>query len=378
MNHFENLSDKNILWALDNISFEVRQGEAMGIIGHNGAGKSTILKILSKITEPTFGEARVRGRISSLLEIGTGFHPDLTGRDNIYMNGTILGMTKREIDRKLDQIIHFSGVEKHVDTLLKFYSSGMKVRLGFSVAAYLEQEIIMVDEVLAVGDADFQKKCLRTMEDVSSQGRTTLFISHDLGAIQTLCKRSILMQNGKLIRDGDSATLVKEYLESTDNMRRPLNMRVDRTGKGEVTFSDIILVDNKTNKATNTVISGSDISFLLYYKSHQVDYIYDMEIEIDISNQNRGFITSLNNRMTHKCLRDLPGEGVVECNIEKFPLLSGKYRIDIYLNINGGYCDGIKDVLFLEVINFDQYKSGFGHAQGRGGVLMQQQWKIRE
>jgi len=375
--HFNDLSEKNIFWALRDISFEIKKGEAFGIIGHNGAGKSTLLKILSRITEPTFGEARVKGRISSLLEVGTGFHPELTGRDNIYMNGTILGMTKKEIDRKLDQIIHFSGVEKHIDSLLKFYSSGMKVRLGFAVAAYMEQEIIIVDEVLAVGDAEFQKKCLGTMENVSSQGRTILFVSHDLGAIQTLCRRSILLKNGELINSGDSKDMVREYLDSNDMSITQLSERKDRTGKGDVVFTDIQLIDNDSDKATSTVVSGSDISFLLFYTSNKLEQLNDMEIEIDIYNKNRGFISSLNNRMTHTVLGGLNKSGVIECRVENFPMISGRYRIDIFLNANGTYCDGIKDVLFVDVINADPYKSGFGHTQDRGGVRLVQEWKPR-
>jgi ABC-type polysaccharide/polyol phosphate transport system ATPase subunit len=177
----------DINWALRDVSFEVKEGEVLGIIGHNGAGKSTLLKILSQITEPSAGEVILRGRVAALLEVGTGFHPELTGRENIYMNGTILGMRKREIDRKLDEMIEFSGVEKYLDTPVKFYSSGMRVRLGFSVAAHLEPEILIIDEVLAVGDAEFQKKCLGKMEDVAGHGRTVLFVSHNMTAVQNLC-----------------------------------------------------------------------------------------------------------------------------------------------------------------------------------------------
>ncbi len=376
--HFKDLTEENIFWALKDVSFEIKKGEAFGIIGHNGAGKSTLLKILSRITEPTFGEARVMGRISSLLEVGTGFHPELSGRDNIYMNGTILGMTKKEIDRKLDQIIHFSGVEKHIDSLLKFYSSGMKVRLGFAVAAYMEQEIIIVDEVLAVGDAEFQKKCLGTMENVSSQGRTILFVSHDLGAVQSLCSRSILLRNGQFVSGGDTKDIVREYLDSNDMAITHLSERKDRTGKGDVVFTDIQLIDNDSNKATSTVVSGSDISFLLHYQSNCIEHINDMEIEIDIYNKSRGFISSLNNRMTHTILSGSGKSGIVECRVENFPMISGRYRVDIFLNANGTYCDGVKDVLFIDVINFDPYKSGFGHTQDRGGVRLMQEWKPRE
>jgi lipopolysaccharide transport system ATP-binding protein len=208
------LEKHNVIAALKDISFEVEEGEAIGIIGHNGAGKSTLLKILSRITTPTFGRVVIRGRISSLLEVGTGFHPELTGRENIYLNGTILGMRKTEIDRKYDDIVEFSGVEKFINTPVKRYSSGMRVRLAFSVAAHLEPEILIVDEVLAVGDAEFQKKCINKMKDVGERGRTVIFVSHNMQAITRLCKRAILIEKGVVIQDGPAEKVIGRYLTS--------------------------------------------------------------------------------------------------------------------------------------------------------------------
>jgi lipopolysaccharide transport system ATP-binding protein len=205
-------SAKDIIWALKNVSFEVKKGERLGLIGRNGAGKSTLLKILSRVTNPTCGRARICGRISSLLEVGTGFHPELTGRENIYLNGTVLGMQKTEIDSKYDQIIDFSGVEKFIDTPVKRYSSGMRVRLAFSVAAHLEPEILIVDEVLAVGDAEFQKKCLNKMEDTGQSGRTVIFVSHNMEAVTRLCERTLLLEEGRIIEDGPSGKIVSKYL----------------------------------------------------------------------------------------------------------------------------------------------------------------------
>jgi len=202
----------DVIWALKDVSFEVKHGEAVGIIGRNGAGKSTLLKILSRITEPTRGRATVYGRVGSLLEVGTGFHPDLTGRENVYLNGTILGMKKREVDARFDEIVDFSGVEKFIDTPVKRYSSGMRVRLAFAVAAHLEPEILIVDEVLAVGDAEFQKKCLGKMEDVARKGRTVLFVSHSMPAITRLCGRAILLRDGHNVQDGEPGSVVGEYL----------------------------------------------------------------------------------------------------------------------------------------------------------------------
>jgi len=210
-------------WALKDISFEVRQGEALGIIGRNGAGKSTLLKLLSRITEPTTGRFEINGRVSSLLEVGTGFHMELTGRENIYLNGTILGMKRREIKQKFDEIVAFSGVEQFIDTPVKHYSSGMKVRLAFSVAAHLEPEILIVDEVLAVGDAEFQKKCLGKMEDVAGDGRTVIFVSHDMAAVRNLCVKAQLFESGMLKMMADPSTVINKYLGnyySTSNLSK--------------------------------------------------------------------------------------------------------------------------------------------------------------
>ncbi len=200
------------IWALRDVSFEIRHGEVVGIIGRNGAGKSTLLKILSRITEPTEGYAEIHGRVGSLLEVGTGFHPELTGRENIYLNGAILGMRKKEIDRKFDEIVAFAEVERFIDTPVKFYSSGMYVRLAFSVAAHLEPEILLVDEVLAVGDASFQKKCLGKMGDVAREGRTVLFVSHNMGAVARLCKRALWLDKGKIVKDGTADSVISQYL----------------------------------------------------------------------------------------------------------------------------------------------------------------------
>ncbi len=205
-------SEDDMIWALKDVSFELAEGGVLGIIGRNGAGKSTLLKILSRITEPTSGEAAIRGRVSSLLEVGTGFHPELTGRENVYMNGTILGMTKCEIDRKFDEIVDFSGVEKFLDTPVKRYSSGMKVRLAFAVAAHLEPKVLIVDEVLAVGDAEFQGKCLGKMKDVAGNGRTVLFVSHNMAAVRELCTRALLFEGGQIAMEDNAPDVVEEYL----------------------------------------------------------------------------------------------------------------------------------------------------------------------
>ncbi len=219
--------DSDILWALKDVSFEVGEGEVVGIIGRNGAGKSTLLKILSRITEPTGGRVKIRGRVSSLLEVGTGFHPELSGRENIYMNGTILGMTKREIDGKFDEIVDFSGVERFLDTPIKRYSSGMTVRLAFAVAAHLDPEILMIDEVLAVGDIDFQKKCLGKMNDIAKGGRTVIFVSHNMTAVSQLCSHGLIIDNGRIDADDTIEAVVARYLNHGARQVSEENFRAD-------------------------------------------------------------------------------------------------------------------------------------------------------
>lgn len=247
----EELSDQyageDILWALKDVSFDVGQGEVVGIIGINGAGKSTLLKIISRITPPTAGKITIRGRVSSLLEVGTGFHPELTGRENVFLNGTILGMRKKEVDRKFDEIVDFAGVEKFLDTPVKRYSMGMRVRLAFAVAAHLEPEILIIDEVLAVGDAEFQKKCLNKMEDVGKEGRTVLFVSHNMAAITRLCQRGILLSGGSVIADGDAHAVVSKYLTSGlgTMAAREWPKRADAPGDDAVWLRSLRVIDSQ-------------------------------------------------------------------------------------------------------------------------------------
>jgi len=244
--------NSEFVWALRNVNFEVKPGEVLGIIGRNGAGKSTLLKILSKVTQLTEGEIKINGRIASLLEVGTGFHPELTGRDNIYLNGAILGMTKREISSKLDEIVDFSGCERYLDTPVKRYSSGMKVRLGFAVAAHLEPEILIVDEVLAVGDAEFQRKCIGKMQDVSNKdGRTVLFVSHQMGMIIQLCTSALLLDKGTIELVGETPYVVEEYLKT--NNRDASYYTASENAKGHAFFTEIILLDRKDNAANEVL-----------------------------------------------------------------------------------------------------------------------------
>src|SRR5687768_3551894 len=253
-------------WALKDVSFEVNEGEVVGIIGRNGAGKSTLLKILSRITVPTSGRAVIRGRLGSLLEVGTGFHPELTGRENIYLNGAILGMRHVEIDRKLDEIIEFSGIRPFIDTPVKRYSSGMRVRLAFAVAAHLDPEILIIDEVLAVGDVGFQEKCLNKMEESTRQGRTILFVSHNLTAVQTLCNRGIVLTQGCLDFDGTQTNAIAHYHQTAESKRASVAGRGDRSGTGHVRVTQVE-VFNAEGEPVSTVASGDQVSFRILYQN---------------------------------------------------------------------------------------------------------------
>lgn len=286
-------------WALKDVSFEVEAGEVVGIIGRNGAGKSTLLKILSRITSPTEGTVELHGRVGSLLEVGTGFHPELTGRENIYLSGSILGMKRREIDAKLDEIVKFSEIEQFLDTPVKRYSSGMYVRLAFAVAAHLEPEILIVDEVLAVGDATFQKKCLGKMGEVAKEGRTVLFVSHNMGAIESLCQKTILMMMGTISTIGTTKDVINNYLISaSDELETPIALRKDRKGTGKLIIDDIIInsgqiknrslqldfsICNHSKKECNHVLLSIVITdYLGRQISNLVNYIIDKPLIVGI------------------------------------------------------------------------------------------------
>ena len=266
--------ESEYVWSLKDINFEIEQGDAVGIIGKNGAGKSTLLKLLSKVTKPTTGKIYTKGRIASLLEVGTGFHPEMSGRENIYLNGAILGMTRKEIKRKFDEIVDFSGVERYIDTPVKRYSSGMYVRLAFAVAAHLESEILIVDEVLAVGDAEFQKKCLGKMDQVNAgEGRTVLFVSHNMGVISSLCKKTILLKQGNLIGYGPTANIISDYL------------RVNEAGVGEVLdYSEAD--ENKKLKIRAARILNQDLETVSEIDNAQKAYL---DIEFEILKEDRGY-----------------------------------------------------------------------------------------
>lgn len=311
-------SSSDIHWALRDISFDIGEGEVVGIIGRNGAGKSTLLKILSRITDPTSGRATIYGRVSSLLEVGTGFHPELSGRENVYMNGTILGMRKKEIDRKFDEIVAFSGVEKFIDTPVKRYSSGMKVRLAFAVAAHLEPEILIIDEVLAVGDFEFQGKCIRKMGEVASSGRTVLFVSHNMAAVENLCSRAILLNNGALKADDSVALVVRSYHEEGGSLINEKGLELTehpgRPSRYSVVMRSIAITDSE-NRPINAVRIGTDIGFLLTLRSEATLSRVLVIIRIFSAMDER--ICTLHSRFQSKDTFDLQGEHTIRCVLDR-------------------------------------------------------------
>ena len=318
--------DSNYVWALKDINFSIEQGDVVGIIGKNGAGKSTLLKLLSRVTTPTVGEIRARGRIASLLEVGTGFHPEMTGRENIYMNGAIMGMTKAEISRKLDEIVDFSGCERYIDTPVKRYSSGMTVRLGFAIAAHLEPEILVVDEVLAVGDAEFQKKAIGKMQDVSkSGGRTVLFVSHNMAAVKKLCAKGIVLENGMVKYRGSIKDAVEQYISGSGNVSSNVYFYNLESAPGN---DNIRICSFEVMPETGNVINvESGIHFRLVFMNYKPDIILDATFELhtidDVIVFHTGKVLSPN--------KDAKvGKYDVEFTIPPFYLNTGKYMMKIW------------------------------------------------
>ena len=323
--------ESNCVWALKEISFDVRQGEVVGIIGKNGAGKSTLLKLLSRITSPTTGEIRAKGRIASLLEVGTGFHGDLTGRDNIYMNGSIMGMTRSEITRKLDEIVDFAGVERYIDTPVKRYSSGMFVRLGFAIAAFLEPEILVVDEVLAVGDAEFQRKAIGKMQDVShGEGRTVLFVSHNMAAVKSLCTRGIVLENGLMTFDGAVGEAVDHYMKNHDEY---VGERIADCIKSKKNWLNITKIEiNGTENRKSTIASGQEVLALVI--EGETEEPMQTDVMLILKNRDEVPMAALAEGHTLGRMEKIDkGKFRIERNI-RLPkyLSSGDYIADLYLH----------------------------------------------
>lgn len=368
-------ADENMIWALKDVSFEVQPGAVVGIMGRNGAGKSTLLKVLSRITEPTEGEAQIYGRVASLLEVGTGFHGELTGRENIYLNGAILGMSRAEIAEKFDEIVSFAEVETFIDTPVKRYSSGMYLRLAFAVAAHLEPEILIVDEVLAVGDQSFRNKCLRKMGEIAKTGRTILFVSHDITAITHLCTEAILLSQGRVVARGETSKVITEYRMSLVRANKQnLLERTDRKGEGGIKLAGL-QVYNSAGESTDTVISGEDIEIA-------IDYIAEKKfslIEFAIA-----FYTISGAPLFHCCMNQdtgpvplTPGRGRVVCRIKSIPLAQGRYTINAAAQW-GVMFDWVECASVVNVETIDFFGNGHKLPEGHSPFLIKSEWRTAE
>lgn len=352
------------VWALKDINFEVKKGEVLGIIGKNGAGKSTLLKILSKVTGPTTGSIKSRGRIASLLEVGTGFHPEMTGRENIFLNGAILGMTKKEINAKLEEIIEFSGCQRYIDTPVKRYSSGMTVRLAFAVAAFLEPDILVIDEVLAVGDAEFQKKAIGKMQDISTgDGRTVLFVSHNMVAVRNLCSRSIVLKNGNIAYEGSTSNALDFYLSENDNQvnKAQINYSNDIIGNDDVQLIDVELSDN--NGKFRTLYSQSEeITITINFNVNTVVKGMRFNIKLKTVTGEVAFMTSSHNVTKNEIIK---GKYTLELKIPPFLLNNLRYAIVLNAGIPGVNAI-IKpmDITFIDI-----------EGEGTGGSLFVEKWQ---
>ena len=351
-------------WALKDVSFEIKCGEVVGLIGRNGAGKSTLLKILSQITEPTTGRIELEGRVGSLLEVGTGFHPELTGRENIFLNGAILGMKRREIIDKFDQIVEFAEIEKFIDTPVKHYSSGMYMRLAFSVAAHLEPEILLVDEVLAVGDVAFQKKCLGKMEQVSKRGRTVLFVSHNMGAIEQLTYRCVELSDGRVAFDGDTADTVSNYLKEI--------REGEGLVKGESVIQQITLLQD--GKPVLAPVMGKAVQFRI--KLNLPREITKPRFSVNINDEFGNRVVSLSSWLDSVELESIAGIHEILCSPGKLPLNQGQYSLKICVAESSRDVESIEEALAFAVIPSDVFGNGRLPNSRQGQIYWQADWRI--
>lgn len=368
---------KSTFWAAKDITFDVKPGEVVGIIGRNGAGKSTLLKILSRITDPTEGEITYKGKVASLLEVGTGFHPELTGRENVFLNGSILGMSKKEIASKFDEIVDFAGVREFIDMPVKRYSSGMQVRLAFSVASHLEAEIMIIDEVLAVGDAEFQKKCLGKMDEVTrTTGRTIFFVSHDMGAIRRLCTRVIVLEGGKIVKDGNAEEAINHYLSEIKSVSKiDLEKREDRRGEGNVKFTGLSFKDAEGRTIPNT-LTGLPLDIVLKYKSKGNEVLKNCRVSLIATDRVGQELFKCCTSLTHEGNLNLQPEGEITCHFDKLPLSKGEYLLKAFFEVNGIVQDNIDGAGLLEVLSGGYYPTGKGAPTGweGKGVLIDHNW----
>ena len=376
---FKSGTERKEFWALKDVSFDVEAGDRVGIIGRNGAGKSTLLKLLSRITKPTHGRAIIQGRIASLLEVGTGFHPELTGRENVFMNGALLGMTRKEIKNKFEEIIAFAEVEPFIDTPVKRYSSGMYVRLAFSVAAHLEPEILLVDEVLAVGDAQFQKKCLGKMEDVSrSEGRTILFVSHNMAAVQHLCNRGLVLSAGTVVFNGSVSESITKYLQlSSEKKQNDLSTRLDRKGSQWLMFTNVTLHDSEGRPIIG-VLSGQEFEVRFHYNSKKELSNATVHIAFNLQNSMGLILANLNSLDTGCERMAIHQTGYFACRWSKFGLRTGSYECALFCSVNGEIVDWLQSAFKINADDGDFFGTGRLVDRVQAELLVDHNWSSRK
>jgi lipopolysaccharide transport system ATP-binding protein len=368
---------EEVFWALQDIGLEVKRGETFGIIGHNGAGKSTLLKILARITPPTQGEADLNGRVGALLEVGTGFHPELTGRENVFLNGAILNMKRTEIERKFDEIVEFADIGRFIDTPVKRYSSGMQLRLAFSVAAHLEPEILIIDEVLSVGDLAFQQRCIGRMEEVSREGRTVLFVSHNLTAVSNLCSRAMLLVNGRAATVGKSHEVIADYAKHVGTRAgTPLIDREDRRGTGELRFTEISF--RSGGNPTDSPITGEDLDIELRYRTEERRPLRNVSFGVLVLTHLNELMLHLSSPVVGTLLDEIPGEGFARCTVPRCPLPAGQYRMHIWAEIGDQPVDWVEFACELTVIQGDFFGSGRVPPPTHRTVLVDHDWTVVE
>jgi homopolymeric O-antigen transport system ATP-binding protein len=364
-------------WALRDLDFEVKRGETLGIVGHNGAGKSTLLKILSRITPPTEGEARLRGRVGALLEVGTGFHPELTGRENVFLNGAILDMSRQEIQSRFDEIVEFADVGPFIDTPVKRYSSGMQMRLAFSVAAHLEPEILIIDEVLSVGDLAFQEKCLGRMETAAGEGRTVLFISHNLASVRALCDRAIMLSGGRIMARGSASEVVNTYVSDMLTVSQTsLRDRENRVGDGRMLLTDFRL--EQGGEMIDSPASGKDFDIVVSFETADGAPMRGVNFGIVIAAHGEDKpLINVYSETAGAPFREVPGQGEVRCRINRCPLPAGQYYVGVWCDAPQRVLDAITRAADLTVGGGDFYGSG-REQMGPRTVLVDHSWSIAD
>jgi lipopolysaccharide transport system ATP-binding protein len=357
------------IWALRDVTLEIPEGEVFGIVGANGAGKSTLLKVLAEITEPTEGFADVRGRVGSLLEVGTGFHPELSGRDNIYLNGAILGMRRKEIGRKFDEIVEFSGVGRFIDVPVKWYSSGMYVRLAFAVAAFLEPDVLIVDEVLSVGDLAFQRRCLGRMDELAHGGRTVLYVSHNLASVASLCSSACLLDGGRVVDEGPVDRVIQRYVAmNREEARTDLASRSDRVGSGLLRFTGVHV------GRSGAVLVGDDVEIVLEYTG-KTD-VQNVTVALAVYGAMGEPLFLCSTRMAGEDFAVAPRRGHFACRIPRFPLAPGSYSVNVYAEVEGALADWVQTAHVFDVVENDFFGTGALPTRNQGQFVVDHTWSL--